>query len=39
MTFKDVATETSHPIRLYARYIEKIFLVFKFDEEESRELV
>lgn len=39
MTFADVQTETSHPIRLYVRYIEKVYIVFKFDEEESKDLV
>lgn len=39
MTFRDAATETRHPIRLYCRYIEKVYIVFRFSEDESRELV
>jgi pre-mRNA-processing factor 8 len=39
MTFKNVETETCHPIRLYCRYIDKLYFVFRFSEQESRELV
>lgn len=39
LTFKDAKTETRHPIRLYCRYIDKLFMVFKFSAEESRELL
>ena len=39
MTFKDVETETKHPIRLYCRIIDKIYMVFKFSEEDSKDLV
>lgn len=31
LQFSDVATETSHPIRLYCRYIDKIWIYFRFD--------
>lgn len=30
LTFKDVATETRHPIRLYTRYLDKVRLVAAF---------
>lgn len=30
MTFRDIDTETRHPIRLFCRYIEKLFIVFRF---------
>jgi pre-mRNA-processing factor 8 len=30
MSFKDVETETRHPIRLYCRYIDKLYIVFRF---------
>jgi pre-mRNA-processing factor 8 len=38
-TFKDVATETRHPIRLYARSSDKIYMLLRFDQEESRDLI
>lgn len=39
MTYKDIKTEIRHPIRLYCRYIDRIYILFKFTEDESRELV
>lgn len=39
MSFKDVETEIRHPIRLYLRYIDKLYIVFRFSEQESRELI
>ncbi|KAI8905046.1 PRP8 pre-mRNA processing factor 8 [Gorgonomyces haynaldii] len=39
MQFKDIATETRHPIRLYCRYIDKVHILFRFDAEESRDLI
>ncbi|XP_055343640.1 pre-mRNA-processing-splicing factor 8 [Paramacrobiotus metropolitanus] len=39
LTFQDVATETSHPIRLYCRYIDKIFVLFRFSADEARDLI
>jgi len=39
MSFSDVQTETRHPIRMYMRYIDKVYLAFKFEEEESRDLI
>eukprot|EP00940_MAST-03C_sp_MAST-3C-sp2_P002707 g2707.t1 len=39
LTFKDVATETRHPIRLYMRYIDKVYMVLKFDEPQSKDLI
>jgi pre-mRNA-processing factor 8 len=35
LTFKDTATEIKHPIRLYCRYAEKFYMVFRFQEEVS----
>jgi len=29
MTFKSIETETSHPIRLYCRYIDKLYMIFQ----------
>lgn len=37
--FRDVETEVKHPIRIYCRYIDKFYMVLKFSEEESKDLV
>jgi len=29
LTFQDVETETSHPIRLYSRYIDRVHMFFR----------
>ena len=39
MSFKDIETETRSPIRLYNRYIDRIYILFRFTELESRELI
>lgn len=39
LTFQDVAVETSHPIRLYCRYVDRIHIFFRFTAEEARELI
>ena len=39
MSFKDIETETKHPIRLYCRYIDKIYNFFRFTAEEARDLI
>ncbi|KAK1441956.1 pre-mRNA splicing factor prp8 [Babesia gibsoni] len=39
LCFTDTETETRHPIRLYCRYIDKIFILFKFSSSETRDLV
>ncbi|KAF2197078.1 pre-mRNA processing splicing factor 8 [Delitschia confertaspora ATCC 74209] len=39
LQFRDRATETRHPIRLYTRYIDKIWVFFRFTAEESRDLI
>ncbi|ORM40251.1 Pre-mRNA-processing-splicing factor 8 [Babesia sp. Xinjiang] len=39
LCFTDTETETLHPIRLYCRYIDKIFVLFKFTSNETRDLV
>ncbi|KAL7692648.1 putative tetratricopeptide-like helical domain superfamily, ribonuclease H-like superfamily [Plasmopara halstedii] len=39
LSFKDTPTETRHPIRLYTRYIDKIYVLFRFDAEDSRDLI
>ncbi|CAG8523670.1 4130_t:CDS:2 [Ambispora gerdemannii] len=39
LQFRDVATETRHPIRLYCRYIDKIHIFFRFTADEARDLI
>ena len=39
LSFKSIETETSHPIRLYCRYIDRLYVLFKFTEDESRDLI
>jgi len=39
LQFKSIETETSHPIRLYCRYIDSLYVLFKFTEDESRDLI
>ncbi|CAK4031288.1 Pre-mRNA-processing-splicing factor 8 [Lecanosticta acicola] len=39
LQYRDRATETRHPIRLYTRYIDKIWIFFRFTADESRDLI
>ncbi|EOD48594.1 putative pre-mrna processing splicing factor 8 protein [Neofusicoccum parvum UCRNP2] len=39
LQFRDRATESKHPIRLYTRYIDKIWVFFRFNADESRDLI
>ncbi|KAI9051597.1 hypothetical protein LZ554_004641 [Drepanopeziza brunnea f. sp. 'monogermtubi'] len=39
LQFRDRETETRHPIRLYTRYIDRIWVLFRFTAEESRDLI
>lgn len=39
LTYKDTKTEVKHPIRLYCRYVEKFYMVFRFNEEEAKDLI
>ncbi|UNI16325.1 pre-mRNA-splicing factor 8 [Purpureocillium takamizusanense] len=39
LQFRDEETETRHPIRLYTRYIDKIWVFLRFTAEESRDLI
>uniref|UniRef100_H2Z6W6 MPN domain-containing protein n=1 Tax=Ciona savignyi TaxID=51511 RepID=H2Z6W6_CIOSA len=39
LTYQNAATETSHPIRLYSRYIDRIHIFFRFTAEEARDLI
>lgn len=39
MQFEDENIEKSHPIRAYCRYFNKIYIVFKFSDEEGLDLI
>ncbi|KAJ1663232.1 Pre-mRNA-processing-splicing factor 8 [Coemansia sp. RSA 1813] len=40
LQFKDIETERRHPIRMYMRYMDRVYILLRFDEEEdSRELI
>ncbi|GAM38269.1 U5 snRNP complex subunit [Talaromyces pinophilus] len=39
LQFKDRATETRHPIRLYTRYVDKIWVFLRFSADDSRDLI
>jgi pre-mRNA-processing factor 8 len=39
LSYQDVATETCHPIRLYCRYVDRIWIFFRFDSEDTRDLI
>lgn len=39
LTYPDIETETSHPIRLYTRYFDKIYMLLKFDTFDSKDLI
>ncbi|KAK0270700.1 pre-mRNA-splicing factor 8 [Friedmanniomyces endolithicus] len=39
LQFRDRATEARHPIRLYTRYVDKIWIFLRFSADESRDLI
>ncbi|MCP9259169.1 Pre-mRNA-processing-splicing factor 8 [Dirofilaria immitis] len=39
LTYQDVATEIVHPIRLYCRYIDKVWIFFRFSADDARDLI
>ncbi|PYH84048.1 PROCN-domain-containing protein [Aspergillus uvarum CBS 121591] len=39
LQFRDRTTETRHPIRLYTRYVDKIWVFLRFSADESRDLI
>jgi pre-mRNA-processing factor 8 len=39
MTFRDIETETRHPIRAFSRYVDKMHIFFRFSSEEARDLI
>eukprot|EP00898_Chlorokybus_atmophyticus_P000280 jgi/Chlat1/1252/Chrsp115S01693 len=38
-SFRDIKTETRHPIRMYSRYIDRLHILFRFTHEEARDLI
>ncbi|KIJ29669.1 hypothetical protein M422DRAFT_36884, partial [Sphaerobolus stellatus SS14] len=39
LQYRDSATETRHPIRLYSRYVDRIHILFRFTADEARDLI
>lgn len=39
LQFRDRKTEVGHPIRLYTRYIDRIWVFLRFSADESRDLI
>ncbi|KAK8864279.1 pre-mRNA-processing-splicing factor 8 [Kwoniella newhampshirensis] len=39
LQFRDTAAETRHPIRFYTRYVDRIHVLFRFNADESRDLI
>jgi pre-mRNA-processing factor 8 len=39
LSFPDAAVETRHPIRLYTRYVDKVYMLLRFSGEEARDLI
>ncbi|CCX30715.1 NUC071 domain-containing protein [Pyronema domesticum] len=39
LQFQDLSTETKHPIRLYTRYIDRVWVFFRFNADEARDLI
>ena len=39
LNFSDIETETSHPIRLYTRYLDKVYMLFIFDAVDGKDLI
>ncbi|CAJ0602622.1 unnamed protein product [Cylicocyclus nassatus] len=39
LTFQDTATETVHLVRLYCRYIDRVWIMLSFSADEARDLI
>lgn len=39
LTFRESKVEIGHPIRLYQRYVDKVHILFRFTEEESKDII
>jgi len=36
LTYHDTKTETKHPIRLYSRYVDKLYVLYRFTHEDAK---
>ena len=39
LSYRDTATETRHPIRLYCRYIDRLHILLRLSADECKDLV
>ncbi len=39
LTYQNVDAETSHPIRLYSRYVDKVHILFRFSADDAKDLI
>ncbi|KAJ3496918.1 hypothetical protein NMY22_g19752 [Coprinellus aureogranulatus] len=39
LQYRDSATETRHPVRLYSRYVDRLHILFRFTADEARDLI
>ncbi|VDO03245.1 unnamed protein product [Rodentolepis nana] len=39
LQFQDISTEVAHPIRLYTRYVDRLWMFLRFSAEEARDLI
>jgi len=39
LQYRDSATETRQPIRLYSRYVDRLHILFRFSTDEARDLM
>eukprot|EP00054_Salpingoeca_dolichothecata_P008277 m.47246 g.47246 ORF g.47246 m.47246 type:complete len:2320 (+) comp17625_c1_seq1:72-7031(+) len=39
LTFPSIETEVVHPIRLYARYVDRLHIFFRFTADEAKDLI
>ena len=39
LQYRDTATETRHPVRLYMRYVDRIHILYRFTADEARDLI
>lgn len=37
--FENIGEQVAHPIRMYCRYVDKIYMVLRFDSEDSKDLI
>jgi pre-mRNA-processing factor 8 len=39
LTYRERDVEVRHPIRLYCRYVDKLYMLFRFDADDSKDLI